>query len=281
MPAHEPLPQEPSSSSPNNRRHPSLYRTENIRRLLDDQTLAERVRSVLDFMKSVGLNLPVLLWAISWNIPDLVSDPKVSAERTALILSDELLGILAHWRRPPRKHSSGIRTRAAYDTMTKFAINTVFEVVDTEMGALNTIFSSPQDELSEESLLEIKWKDMMADVGREAPTTWALLRHAAYTQKQVSRNTTKDPDSVSLDSVSCYLFYLPPDLVCLNDDCYGSIFAFASSLQVTEAYDDILQELWTCYEGPRYTSHASDYHEPEVGVQRRRSTLRKSSQHYG
>ena len=71
------------------------------------------VRQVLDFMKSVDINLPILLWAISWNIPELISDPKVSAERTALMISDELPDILAHWRLPPRKHNSGIRTRSS------------------------------------------------------------------------------------------------------------------------------------------------------------------------
>jgi hypothetical protein len=66
------------------------------------------------------------------------------------------------------------------------------------MDALDQVFKSPQGELSEESLLKIKWKEMSADVCREAPTTWTLLRHAAYTQKQESRNTKKNPDTVSL-----------------------------------------------------------------------------------
>jgi hypothetical protein len=91
-------------------------------------------------MKTVNINLPIFLWAISWNIPDLVSDPKVSAERTALMVSDELPGILAHWRHPPRKHNSGIRTKAAYDTMNKFALDTVLEIVGNEMDALDDIF---------------------------------------------------------------------------------------------------------------------------------------------
>jgi hypothetical protein len=44
------------------------------------------------------------------------------------------------------------------------------------MDALDQVFKSPQGELSEESLLKIKWKEMSADVCREAPTTWTLLR---------------------------------------------------------------------------------------------------------
>jgi hypothetical protein len=79
---------EPSSSSPNERRHPFLYRNENIRQSFDNQSLSERVHLVLDFMKSVNINLPILLWAISWNVPELISDAKVSAERTALMVSE-------------------------------------------------------------------------------------------------------------------------------------------------------------------------------------------------
>jgi hypothetical protein len=102
------------------------------------------------------------------------------------MVSNELPGILAHWWRPPQKHNSGIRTKAAYHTMKKFALDTILEIVGDEMDALDNVFKSPQSELSEESLLNIKWKEMTADVCCEAPTTWFLLRHAAYTQKQES-----------------------------------------------------------------------------------------------
>jgi hypothetical protein len=89
------------------------------------------------------------------------------------MVSDKLPGILAHWRRPPRRHNFGIRTKAAYDTMNEFSLDTVFDLVDNEMGSLEDVFSSPQSELSEENLLNVKWKDMTATVQREAPTTWA------------------------------------------------------------------------------------------------------------
>ena len=218
-----------SSTIPIQRRHPFLHRNENLRQSFDNQSLSERVHLVLDFMKSVNINLPILLWAISWNIPDLISDPKVSAERTALMVSEELPGILAHWRHPPRKHNSGIRTRAAYVTMNKFALDTVLEIIGNEMGALDEVFKSPQSELSEESLLSIKWEEMTAEVRREAPTTWTLFRHAAYTQEQESRNTRKNPDSVNI-SLLIATYFTNLEVVCSYDDCYGSIFTFPSPL---------------------------------------------------
>jgi hypothetical protein len=48
-------------------------------------------------------------------------------------------------------------------------LDTVLEIVGNEMDALDDVFKSPQDELSEESLLSIKWKEMTADVCHEAP----------------------------------------------------------------------------------------------------------------
>jgi hypothetical protein len=77
-------------------------------------------------MKSIDINLPLLLWAISWNIPELA---QVAAERTALMVSEELPGILAHWQRLPRKRGAGIRTKAAYDVMNQFELDTVRKLV--------------------------------------------------------------------------------------------------------------------------------------------------------
>ena len=163
MPDFAPQPPE-SSSSTQRQRHTSFGRTENIRCLLDNQTLAEHVRSVIDFMKSIKINLLLFLWALSWNIPELVSDLDVTAERTALMLSDELLGILSHWCCPPRRHGFGICTKGAYETMNKFALDSVLELIKDEMGELEDELSSPQSDLSEETVLSIKWKDLIASV---------------------------------------------------------------------------------------------------------------------
>lgn len=80
-------------------------------------------------MKSIEINLPLFLWAISWNIPELVLDLDITAERTALMLCDELPGILAHWRCPPRRHGSGVCTKGTYETMNKFALDSVMELM--------------------------------------------------------------------------------------------------------------------------------------------------------
>jgi len=100
-------------------------------------------------------SLPLFLRAISWNADELTSDSVVAAERTALMKSKELLGILAHWRRPPRKHNTGIRTEAAYNTVNAFTLENVHEVVGKKMRVLENDMGSPPGDLSEESLLGI------------------------------------------------------------------------------------------------------------------------------
>ena len=164
------------------RLNPYRRRTRNLCRAFEDQPqshLVQSVRSVIDHMRSLGLNLPSFLWAISWNIDELTADSIVASERTALMVSEELPEILANWRRRPRKHNAGICIKAACDTMTTFALNTVRELVGGEMGALTNVMRFPLGDLSEESLLGIHWKDLISEVKACAPTTWSLFHHSA------------------------------------------------------------------------------------------------------
>ena len=100
MLVHENMPPGLSSSSPNQRRHPFVHHNENLRQSFDNQSLSECVHSslVLDFMKSVHLNLPVPLWSHI--------RPKGLCWEDSLMVSDALLEILAHWRHAPQKHNS-------------------------------------------------------------------------------------------------------------------------------------------------------------------------------
>jgi hypothetical protein len=175
----DPIPQPEKSSSTPRRRQISFNCTENLWRLLDNHSLAKHVRSVIDFMKSIDINLPLFLWALSWNIPELVSDLNVAAKRTALMLSDELPGILAHWHRPPQKHGIGIHTKAAYETMNKFALDTVLELVEEEMGDLDNVLHSPQSDLSEE-VQRLKHKNQLTKLSKSLPKAIAPLKYAVH-----------------------------------------------------------------------------------------------------
>jgi hypothetical protein len=55
--------------------NPECQRTRNLRQFLEQNNLlVERVLAIIDFMRSVDINLPILLWAISWNVPELRAD---------------------------------------------------------------------------------------------------------------------------------------------------------------------------------------------------------------
>ena len=123
---------------------------------------------------------------------------KAVHERTTLMHSEELACILANWHQPPRQHDTGIRTRAAKEAMTSWAIETVSDMIDDEIQALEPALTLPREDLSEESLLSIKWQDLVEQAQSTAPTLWKILRNASCTRKQDKRNTLKTPDAVCL-----------------------------------------------------------------------------------
>lgn len=128
--------------------------------------ISERVVEVLDLMDSLHLNLPLLLWAISWNVPELVLHSRARFARTALpvMTSEELPGILANWHRPPRAHNQGIRTKAACNAMNEWALDVVCNMLDQDMSALEPTMHYPQEDLKEETLLDISWSKMIPEV---------------------------------------------------------------------------------------------------------------------
>jgi hypothetical protein len=89
---------------------PHIRQTKRCRQFLDRAgDISNRVLQVLALMDKLHLNIPLFLWTISWNVPELTSNNCVRFARTALMLSDELPVILRNWHRPPRSHGQKIR----------------------------------------------------------------------------------------------------------------------------------------------------------------------------
>jgi hypothetical protein len=154
-------------------------------------------------MDTLHLNIPLFLWAISWNVPELTSNHRVRFVRMALMVSDELPGILAHWHKPPRSHGQGIRTKAARKALNGWALDTLCETLDDELSVLKPTMSLSQQDLSEEALLAISWKEMIPEVKSKAPTLSRLFCYTLYTPTQEERNKLKDPDVVQFN-VFCF-----------------------------------------------------------------------------
>jgi hypothetical protein len=146
-------------------------------------------------MEELHVNLPIFLWAISWNVEELVSHPKGRFARTTLMISEELL---TYWHQLPRQHNTGIQTKAAKQSMADWALAMLCDTVDDELSALGPTMHFPQDDLAEEALLDIRVKKMIPEVQTNAPMLWKFVSHLICTQKQVRQNKNKtNPELVA------------------------------------------------------------------------------------
>ena len=117
-------------------------------------------------MESLHLNLPILLWALSWNdsYPDFVSNDKAHFARTVLTTSELLPRILKIWHHPPCIHNRGVQTEAACQAMEDWALDTVCDILDKELDNLEEYLKFLQEELSQDTLLAIKWDNLISNV---------------------------------------------------------------------------------------------------------------------
>jgi hypothetical protein len=139
--------------------------------------VCRRVLDILTYMESLQFDLPILLWALSWNdaYPGLVSNNKARFARTGLTTSELLPKILRLWHHPPRAHNRGVRTEAARQAMEDWALDTVCNVMGRELENLDEYLKFPQEELSQETLLAIKWDDLISNVKVLSPVTWRVF----------------------------------------------------------------------------------------------------------
>ncbi|KAJ7715201.1 hypothetical protein B0H16DRAFT_1435173 [Mycena metata] len=161
----------------------------------------DKVRKVLSCMKEEGLPLPLFLDALSWGDADCIKDRTCSYARTSLMVSDELPGILERWHMPPRT-SSGAKPAGARQPLEEFALKVVCNRIDRGIKLSAPIFLSPPEELNEEHLTSFDFDSFKVEVKTYNPFLWEILRHAAYSPLQESRNKHKDPDMVVLNIVS-------------------------------------------------------------------------------
>lgn len=221
-----------------------------------NHSLSQAVLEVLEFMRSKDLDLPLLLSALSYEDNTLVRNGTARYERTALLVSTELPNILQKWFRPPRRHNGGIKTKGGSRAIGPFAVQLVEDMLHREMVAVGKFMRSKPRDLSEQTLLSIKWKEMIASVQDKAPILWKLLRRCSWTSRQQKRNTLKSPDSVchKLPSVHITLMLtlrLWPahpfhDISCI-------ILALQSEQHPAKAARCLPQELRDLSEGIRYT----------------------------
>ncbi|KAJ6566730.1 hypothetical protein B0H19DRAFT_1025346 [Mycena capillaripes] len=139
-------------------------------------------------MQDVGLPLPLFLDALSWGDAECIAD------------KDELPGILERWHKPPR--ARGSKPAGGRRPLEEFAVKAVCSSIDRGIKLSAPLFLSPPEELSEENLTSFNFGSFKSEVKNTNPILWEVIRHAAYSPLQESRNKHKDPDMVVLNIIS-------------------------------------------------------------------------------
>ena len=116
--------------------------------------------------------------------------------------SKELPDIISRMHKPPRRHRRGTRIKAANAVFTRWAVDVVKRKMNKEMRDLSVFLRPEPGDITEEGLLSLEWRKLVADVQVAAPTTWSILRSVATTPLQEKRNTSKNPDSVRTAAAS-------------------------------------------------------------------------------
>ena len=175
--------------------------------------LSKKVHKILDYINSLGMNLPLFLDALSWGDQGCIRDEKIKAARTDLMGSAELSGILQRWWKPPHTSTKSHKARAtgARMTMKYFATSCLAEIFGEEMKSVGRILHSSGRDVTEKDFTDVDFDKIIDDVKKEAPTIWLMLRLVSYTPKQEKRNTKKDPDKV--ETVYLFIIKLPLNIL--------------------------------------------------------------------
>src|SRR5258705_337635 len=117
-------------------------------------------------MDQQGINLPILLDAISWGDADCIQDTKIRYERSALMNSRELPVILHCWWKPPwSTGSKKKRPRGVAWVMESFAAECTEATLNWELEAVASSLISPVSEyIKEETLTSLVFNKMIVSM---------------------------------------------------------------------------------------------------------------------
>ncbi|KAJ8454311.1 hypothetical protein ONZ45_g19356 [Pleurotus djamor] len=160
------------------------------------------VLETLNLLKGHGLDLATFLYAISWGDPECRSDATVKQVRTNLMQSRELMAILRNWNRPPRTGSKGRRAAGASAVFEEFMGEYVRGKIDEEMEETVPIFTADPKDVTEASLTNIKYTDMIDEAKRGAPFIWDLLTRLTTTARQRKENKVERSELIGLNMLS-------------------------------------------------------------------------------
>lgn len=162
--------------------------------------VANNVKKILAVITGLGFTVSTFLDALSWGDRDCTIDPIIRRARRDLFESPQLPMILRRWHKPPRPpKSKKARPQGARAAMEKFALECSQEILGRELESLAQFFHSPiGEDIKEEHLTGISFRDMVRRVKTAAPNLWEALFRLARTESQQERNPHKSPANVSV-----------------------------------------------------------------------------------
>ncbi|KAJ7878080.1 hypothetical protein B0H13DRAFT_2545808 [Mycena leptocephala] len=157
---------------------------------------------------AAGITLANLLDGISWGDEECTQNAKIRVDRTQLLNSAELPGILRRWWKPPRSRSGKKkRPKGARAVIQNFAFDCSQQILEEEMEQLVKAFKSPAgDDVKEEHLTGISFPQMVARVKKIAPNLWVVLSRLARSQSQQERSPMKNPTNTILVVIAMFSY---------------------------------------------------------------------------
>jgi hypothetical protein len=187
----------PYSSDPAYPSEPDIHHEEDAKESTEsvrDGEEYEKVRRVLNYMASVGLDLSSFISALSWGNVHCISDKSMAAICTRFLQSPLFPDILQRWYLPPRGSSRKEQPRGARDALMTFMSVQFPMVIEAEMKIVRKEIniapgkkgsgSAGKKGLDVASLTSFNFKDMAAAMEESAPNLWNLLHSLAWSSKQ-------------------------------------------------------------------------------------------------
>ncbi|KAI9459546.1 hypothetical protein HD554DRAFT_2206991 [Boletus coccyginus] len=142
-------------------------------------TAHQKVLDVLNYLDTIGLNLPIFLDLLSWENQACIENRKINYEWTSLMVSEELPSILARWHKLPRSPgSTSAHAEGASHIIERFAFGCVASVIRSEL----------QGKLSMEGLTGQQIEDLILKLSSlgfgGTPKFWSLLHRLTHTKCQ-------------------------------------------------------------------------------------------------
>ena len=147
--------------------------------------MKNKVIAVLDYMKKLKINLPILLDAVSFGHDDCRNDYTINSARVQLICSNELPKILEQWYMPPKSSPNSKRPIGAKWAFQDLAIRVVKDRMCEEMeDAASNFLRTNTHSLLVDDLQVTTYEDIIHNIKIHVPVTFDILVTCATGAKE-------------------------------------------------------------------------------------------------